>query len=93
MDVVPTGPLDIWQTNPFEAVIDGDWMYGRGAGDMKAGLSANLFCAGCSAVIGLGAGSDCARTIGCRGGMHRQRRAGLSATRLPGGCRADPRTL
>lgn len=43
IDVVPTGPLDMWHTNPFDPVIDGAWMHGRGAGDMKAGLSSNLF--------------------------------------------------
>ena len=43
IDVVPTGPLDMWREPPFAPkVIDG-WMYGRGAGDMKAGLAANLF--------------------------------------------------
>ena len=43
IDVVPTGPLDMWDTPPFEPVVRSGWMYGRGAGDMKAGLVANLF--------------------------------------------------
>ena len=43
IDVVPEGPLDMWSTRPFEPSIDGDWMHGRGVGDMKAGLAANLF--------------------------------------------------
>jgi acetylornithine deacetylase len=43
IDVVPTGPLDMWNRAPFDPDIDGDWMYGRGAGDMKAGLASNLF--------------------------------------------------
>jgi len=43
IDVVPEGPLDMWDTPPFEPRIDDGWMYGRGAGDMKAGLAANLF--------------------------------------------------
>ena len=43
IDVVPTGPLDMWSKPPYEpAVVDG-WLHGRGAGDMKAGLAANLF--------------------------------------------------
>jgi acetylornithine deacetylase len=43
IDVVPTGPTDMWTTPPYEPrVLDG-WMYGRGSGDMKAGLVANLF--------------------------------------------------
>ena len=43
IDVVPTGPADMWTTPPFEVRIADGWMYGRGAGDMKAGLAANLF--------------------------------------------------
>ena len=43
IDVVPEGPLDMWDTPPFEPRVDDGWMYGRGAGDMKAGLASNLF--------------------------------------------------
>ncbi len=43
IDVVPTGPLDMWESPPFEPRIDDGYMYGRGAGDMKAGLAANLY--------------------------------------------------
>ena len=43
IDVVPTGPTDIWTAPPFEPRRDGDWLYGRGSGDMKAGLAANVF--------------------------------------------------
>lgn len=43
IDVVPTGPLDMWDSPPFEPRIDDGFMYGRGVGDMKAGLVANLF--------------------------------------------------
>ncbi len=43
VDVVPVGPLDMWQQPPFEPHIDGDLLYGRGSGDMKAGIAANLF--------------------------------------------------
>ena len=43
IDVVPTGPLDMWTSPPFEPHIKDGWMYGRGAGDMKAGLVANLY--------------------------------------------------
>lgn len=53
IDVVPTGPLDMWTTPPFEPRVDGDWMYGRGAGDMKAGLAANLFAMDALTRLGL----------------------------------------
>jgi acetylornithine deacetylase len=43
VDVVPTGDPALWTHPPFEPVIEGDWMFGRGSGDMKAGHAANLF--------------------------------------------------
>ena len=44
MDVVPEGPHAMWEAAaPFEPAIRGDWLHGRGSGDMKAGLAANLF--------------------------------------------------
>jgi succinyl-diaminopimelate desuccinylase len=41
-DVVPSGPLDEWRTDPFEPVIRDGLLYGRGAADMKSGLAAML---------------------------------------------------
>lgn len=43
VDVVPEGPCDAWSRSPWDAPIIDGWLYGRGAGDMKAGLAANLF--------------------------------------------------
>ncbi len=53
VDVVPAGPLDLWTHPPFDPVIEGDWLYGRGAGDMKAGHAANLFALDALRRIGL----------------------------------------
>jgi succinyl-diaminopimelate desuccinylase len=39
-DVVPSGPIDDWRTDPFSPVIEGGILYGRGAADMKSGLAA-----------------------------------------------------
>ncbi|MBK5004078.1 succinyl-diaminopimelate desuccinylase [Pseudomonas sp. S32] len=39
-DVVPTGPVQQWQHEPFDALIDADGMLcGRGAADMKGSLA------------------------------------------------------
>lgn len=43
-DVVPTGPLDQWNSDPFTPEIRDGVLYGRGAADMKSGLAA-MVCA------------------------------------------------
>ncbi|VAW76079.1 N-succinyl-L,L-diaminopimelate desuccinylase, partial [hydrothermal vent metagenome] len=39
-DVVPTGPLDNWTSDPFAPEIRDGMLYGRGAADMKGSLAA-----------------------------------------------------
>ena len=39
-DVVPTGPLNQWQSDPFTPTIRDGVLYGRGASDMKSSLAA-----------------------------------------------------
>lgn len=53
VDVVPVGPLDMWEHDPYGGEIVGDRMYGRGAGDMKAGAAANVFALEALRRIGL----------------------------------------
>ncbi|WP_156291853.1 M20 family metallopeptidase [Oceanobacillus salinisoli] len=42
-DVVPAGDLSKWDFNPFSGEVKDGWMLGRGASDMKAGLSGLIF--------------------------------------------------
>jgi len=39
-DVVPTGPVDAWNSAPFEPTLRDGYLYGRGAADMKTSLAA-----------------------------------------------------
>ena len=39
-DVVPTGPLDQWTSNPFQPTQQDGFLYGRGSADMKTSLAA-----------------------------------------------------
>jgi len=43
-DVVPSGPVDQWQHDPFTPTIDDNVLYGRGAADMKGSIAA-MVCA------------------------------------------------
>jgi succinyl-diaminopimelate desuccinylase len=39
-DVVPTGPLEQWSSDPFAPTLRDGYLYGRGAADMKSSLAA-----------------------------------------------------
>jgi succinyl-diaminopimelate desuccinylase len=44
-DVVPTGPLELWHSDPFVPTHRQGWLHGRGAADMKTSLAAMVVAA------------------------------------------------
>ena len=58
VDVVPPGPEEMWQFPPFDPVISGDWMNGRGCHDMKQGVAAMFFAMDALRTAGLAPASD-----------------------------------
>ena len=43
LDVVSPEPKELWQSDPFTPFEEDGWLYGRGAGDMKSGVSAMTY--------------------------------------------------
>src|SRR5918992_1749542 len=58
VDVVPTGPLDMWSSPPFRPAVKDGRMTGRGANDMKSGVCAMVFAIDALRTAGLAPGSD-----------------------------------
>ncbi len=44
-DVVPPGPLEQWDSPPFEPTVKNNTLYGRGAADMKSSVAAMMVAA------------------------------------------------
>ncbi|MGF7057815.1 M20 family metallopeptidase [Brassicibacter mesophilus] len=44
-DTVPVEDYDEWIYPPFDAVVDGEYMYGRGSSDMKGGVTSMIMTA------------------------------------------------
>ena len=53
IDVVPEGPAAMWTHPPYAAHIADGWLHGRGAHDMKSGVSAMFFALDALASAGL----------------------------------------
>jgi acetylornithine deacetylase/succinyl-diaminopimelate desuccinylase-like protein len=51
-DVQPPAPLDLWESDPFEATIRDEWLYARGVADDKGQLWMLLHAAGLLAADG-----------------------------------------
>ncbi len=45
IDTVPVEDYDEWKYPPFDAVVDGEYMYGRGSADMKGGVTSMIITA------------------------------------------------
>ncbi len=63
LDVVPAG--DGWTHDPFGAAIEGDRLYGRGAGDDKGPAVAALFAMRALLDAGVPLGKRCRLILGC----------------------------
>lgn len=58
MDVVPTGREGLWSHPPWSGAIHDGKLYGRGACDMKAGVTANIFSVQCLQSLGFRPAAD-----------------------------------
>ncbi|WP_028575322.1 M20 family metallo-hydrolase [Desulfonatronovibrio hydrogenovorans] len=45
LDIVPTGDLSLWESDPFTLRVDGDLIYGRGVEDNHQGLVSSILAA------------------------------------------------
>lgn len=58
VDVVPEGPQDMWTHSPYSGEVRDNRLYGRGACDMKQGVSAMVFAMDALATAGYAPGAD-----------------------------------
>jgi acetylornithine deacetylase len=54
IDVVSPEPITNWSCDPWGGQVDGDWLYGRGSGDMKAGIASYLLAVESVRAVGMG---------------------------------------
>jgi succinyl-diaminopimelate desuccinylase len=65
LDTFPAGPLDLWQHDPFAGDVEEGRLYGRGAIDMKGGVTASLFAFRFLPEFGEGLGGKASLTLVC----------------------------
>ena len=53
IDVVSPEPLSAWTHDPWGAAVEDDWLYGRGAADMKSGIAAMFLAVEAIRAVGL----------------------------------------
>jgi acetylornithine deacetylase len=58
IDVVPLGPTELWDYDPWGSTIVGNRMYGRGIQDMKSGVTAMIFAYKALKKAGVKLGAD-----------------------------------
>jgi acetylornithine deacetylase len=58
IDVVPEGPASMWTQAPYAAAVRDGWLHGRGAHDMKAGVSCMVFAMDAIRAAGLEPAAD-----------------------------------
>jgi len=54
LDVVSPEPANLWERDPYEPLVADGWLYGRGAGDMKAGVAAMTYAVKAVEAAGFG---------------------------------------
>lgn len=54
LDVVSPEPLEQWSRDPYDPHLQDGWLYGRGSGDMKAGVAAMTYALAAVDKAGLG---------------------------------------
>ena len=58
LDVVPPGPRDLWQSDPFELRVENGRMYGRGTEDNQQEMVASCFAVKALVDLGLAPATD-----------------------------------
>jgi acetylornithine deacetylase/succinyl-diaminopimelate desuccinylase len=97
LDIVPPGPLENWHYPPFDAIVAGGHVHGRGTIDTKSGLTTLLMAVRAARAIGLPIAGKlvaiftCDEETGGRLGMQHLARSGYLKADLA--VVAEPTTL